>query len=170
MRGNTHDYLLAFDLGTTGNKVALIDVDEAAVVDTETTAYGTATMPGGKVEHSPEDWWKSTVAGCRAIAQRRPDAVKKIAAIGCTGMMCGVVVVDSTGQRLRPSIIHADTRSTAQVDSLVSEFGAESIWRPSSNRADCRLSLPKAMWLAELEPDVVKQAASIVQSKNYLTD
>jgi len=114
MDKSSHDYLLAFDLGTTGNKVVLIDVDSAAVVDSETARYPTSSGPGGKFEQSPEDWWASTVHGCRAIAERCPDAVKNVVAIGCTGMMNGVVVVDATGHSIRPSIIHADTRAAGQ--------------------------------------------------------
>ena len=68
MPSNSHDYLLAFDLGTTGNKVVLIDATDALVVDSETSSYRTATDSGGRVEQSPDDWWASTVHGCRAIA------------------------------------------------------------------------------------------------------
>jgi len=127
MRKCSHDYLLAFDLGTTGNKVVLIDADTAVVVDSETSRYPTSTAQGGRVEQSPEDWWGSAVEGCRAIAGRCPDALRNVAAIGCTGMMNGVVVVDSAGHSVRPSIIHADTRAMGQSARFKELMGADAI-------------------------------------------
>ena len=168
MRSPSHDHLLAFDLGTTGNKVVLIDAESGRVVETESSTYPTAHAPGGRVEQSPDDWWNSTVRCCRAVADRNPEALARVAAIACTGMMNGIVAVDKAGQALRPSIIHADTRSTAQVKTLVDRVGAAEITRSTSNRPDCRLSLSKAMWLAEFEPETLARAASIVQAKDYL--
>ena len=103
--------LLAFDLGTTGAKAALVDAATGAVLDSATAPYPTRYTPDGGAEQSPDDWWDAVVRTCRDLAARRPDALAHVAAVGCGGIMNGVVLVDGAGRALRDALIHADTRS-----------------------------------------------------------
>ena len=163
-----NSYLLAFDLGTTGNKAVLVHADSGQVAASATAAYATRYTAGGGAEQSPEDWWQSAIACCKRLSVDAPDAFRRIAAIGCGGMMNGVVLVDENGFAVRDAIIHADTRSDPQCRALEVLVGRESIFRETANRLDPHLTLPKLCWLRDHEPDILKKTAFVVQAKDYL--
>lgn len=164
-----HNYILAFDLGTTANKAVLLNIDTSFVVDSASSPYATYYTHDGDAEQSPDQWWKSTIDICRELSQRSPEAWDNIVAIGCTGTMNGVVLVDNDGNALRNAIIHADSRSRQQALDYANLFGDNSIVTITGNRPDCRLSLPKIMWLQQHEPDILRSAQWVIQSKDYLT-
>ena len=160
--------LLAFDLGTTANKAALVDAASGRVLDSETVAYPTRYTQDGGAEQSPEDWWQSAVSACRALTARRPLEMARVAAIGCGGMMNGAAVVDAGGNALRDAIIHADVRSVTQCRHLENALGRAALRTATANRPDPHLTLPKVLWLKENEPDVLGRAAWVVQAKDFL--
>lgn len=160
--------LLAFDIGTTGNKAALVDGQTGGVVGSATASYPTRYTEDGGAEQSPDDWWRSVGDACRELRERQPEAWKRIAAVACGGMMNGVVLTDARGNALRDAILHADVRSAPQCRHLEAALGREAIWTATANRPDCHLTLPKVMWLRENEPDVLDAAAFVVQAKDYV--
>ena len=160
--------LLAFDLGTTGNKAALVDAATGRVLDSETVPYPTRYTEDGGAEQSPDAWWQSAVSACRALTARRPAEMAQVAAIGCGGMMNGVVLVDAAGQALRDAIIHADVRSAPQCRRLEHEIGRAALRAATANRPDPHLTLPKIRWLRDHEPEILRRAAWVVQAKDFL--
>lgn len=162
------DLLLAFDIGTTGNKATLVDADAGAIVASATVPYDTRYTPDGGAEQSPDDWWASVVSACRQLQSRHPGRLKQVQGIGCSGMMNGVVLVDKHGQALRQSIIHADVRSAPQTRAWETSVGREALFQATANRPDCHLTLPKMLWLRENEPDILEKAVFVVQAKDYV--
>ncbi len=59
-------YLLAHDLGTTGNKATLFDT-EGKLVASALETYPTYYDRPGWVEQDPEDYWKGVVINTRQI-------------------------------------------------------------------------------------------------------
>ena len=56
------NYVLAHDLGTTGNKATLYD-HEGHMVSSAFDGYGTEYAHTGWAEQNPEDWWRLCSAG-----------------------------------------------------------------------------------------------------------
>jgi xylulokinase len=162
------EYLLAFDLGTTGNKAVLVEAATGRVAASALSNYRTYYTEDGGAEQSPEEWWQSAVLCCKELAEKAPKEFAQIAAIGATGMMNGLVLTDHNGVSLAPALIHADVRSAPECSDLELQYGAGSIFDETSNRLDPHLTLPKAMWLARKEPDLVAKSGYIVQAKDYL--
>lgn len=160
--------LLSFDIGTTGNKAALVDPSTGQVVGAALAAYGTIYTPGGGAEQEPDDWWQSVAAACRELNSRCPGEMARVTAIGCGGMMNGVVLIDAQGVALRPAIIHADTRSAPQCRALEQSLGREAVFRATANRPDPHLTLSKMLWLKDNEPQTLARAAFVVQAKDYI--
>ena len=55
----THQYLLAHDLGTTGNKATLFDVTEGVVKVSTFEPYPTDYSQPGWAEQDPADWQRA---------------------------------------------------------------------------------------------------------------
>lgn len=162
------EYLLAYDLGTTGNKAILVEAATGKVAASAFASYPTYYTGNGGAEQSPDDWWASAIETSRQLSSQAPHEFSQIVAVGVGGMMNGLVLTDPNGMALRPAIIHADTRSAAECRALTAQLGARAIFDATSNRPDPHLTLPKAMWLKSAEPALFSRAGFIVQAKDYL--
>ena len=160
--------LLSFDIGTTGNKAALVDLGTGQIVGTATASYPTRYTPDGGAEQEPADWWASVRETCHELFAHWPHEMAQVDAVGCSGMMNGVVLIDGKGESIRPAIIHADTRSHAECRDIESLLGRDAVFHATSNRPDPHLTLPKVLWLAKQEPQALARAAFVVQAKDYI--
>ena len=158
-------YLLAHDLGTTGDKAVLFSED-GTLVRALTAEYRTDYLRQGFVEQDPEDWWRAV---CETSAQLLRSVDKKdLAAVSFSGQMMGCLCVDKSGNALRPSIIWADTRSVAQADALGEKYGKDAFYRTSGHRISSSHTVTKLMWIRDNEPEVYRRTHKTLCAKDYI--
>jgi xylulokinase len=104
--------LLGIDVSTTGVKALLVD-ERGRVIASETTGLALSTPRPLWAEQQPEDWWQATSASLRRLLARPGIDAAAIAAIGLTGQMHGLVLLDERGRALRPAILWNDQRAGA---------------------------------------------------------
>ena len=106
----TGRYILAHDLGTTGNKASLYDSTGRLCASTF-QGYTTEYSRIGWAEQNPEDWWQAV---CRCsqelLALARVDA-REVACVSFSGHMMGCVALHGAGMPVRSAIIWADSRA-----------------------------------------------------------
>jgi xylulokinase len=161
------DYLLAHDLGTTGNKATLFDTKGrliASVLETYATFYD---KPGW-VEQDPDDWWRAVCTASASVMQKAGITKSSIAAMSFSGHMMGCVPVDEHGRALRRAIIWADQRATDQVAQLMRSLTANEIYRITGTRPNSNYTLEKIMWIRDNEPEIYKKTHRVLQSKDYI--
>jgi xylulokinase len=161
------DYLLAHDVGTTGNKATLFDA-EGRLVAAAAAPYATRYPRPGWAEQNPEEWWRAVCASTRRLVAQNPEAPARIAAVGFSAMMNGCVPVTDEGRVVRPALIHADIRSRAQCERIAGEIGAQRAYEISGNRLAPYFTLGKLAWLAENEPKSLRAARWCLQAKDFL--
>ena len=61
-------YILAHDIGTSGNKAALFD-EHGALVSSTTVPYATYIADSVCIEQSAEDWWKAVSLATKQVLQ-----------------------------------------------------------------------------------------------------
>lgn len=162
-----NDYLLAHDLGTTGDKATLFDV-EGRLVASAFASYPTHYPRPGWAEHDPEEWWQAVCSSTRQLLAAVPEAAQGLRAVGFSAMMNGCLLVDAEGAVIRPSLIHADTRSTDQCHRIAQQIGDERAYQVTGNRIAPYFTLGKLAWLAEQEPEAIARARWCVQTKDYI--
>lgn len=160
-------YILAHDLGTSGNKATLFSVD-GEILTSEFSPYESFYGPNGEAEQEPKDWWNAVVISTRALLADRPDASNSIVAVGFSGHMMGCLPIDSSGNAIGRSWLHSDTRSGKEAVSMAERMGAERFFKITGNPADPHYPFSKIMWLKEHQPQVYAKAAFFVQSKDYI--
>jgi|SRR5579871_1811045 len=160
-------YLLAHDLGTTGDKATLFDA-EGRLLASAFAPYPTHYPRPGWAEHTPEDWWDAVCLSSRQLLAQVPEAQNHLAAVGFSAMMNGCLLVDSRGNALRPALIHADIRSADLCTRIASEVGEAYVCQLTGNRLAPYFTLGKLAWLAEHEPESMARARWCVQTKDYL--
>ncbi len=158
-------YLLAHDLGTTGDKAVLFSED-GTLVRALTAEYKTHYLKQGFVEQNPEDWWRAV---CETSAELLRTVDKKdVAAVSFSGQMMGCLCVDKEGAALRPSIIWADTRSVAQAEALGETYGKDAFYRTSGHRISSSHTVTKLMWIRDNEPEIYRQTYKTLCAKDYI--
>lgn len=137
------------DLGTSGNKAALVDASGAVLA----THAGRLTLqhPGpGLAEQDPDAWWAAVCEGTRAVAAGHEDHV---AGIAFAGQMLSLVSMDAVGRAVRPAVVWMDHRATAEAARLCWRLGGPSVVRAVAGAAPTGKDLlPKMAWLATREP------------------
>ena len=115
-------YFLGIDVSTTGAKALLID-EQGHVVSSATTPLPISMPQPLWSEQDPQDWWNGTVQSIRQALAQAGVKAEAVAAIGLTGQMHGLVLLDEAGQVLRPAILWNDQRTGAQCDEIRSPAG-----------------------------------------------
>jgi xylulokinase len=160
-------YLLAHDLGTTGNKATLFD-ENGSLVASALETYPTYYDRPGWVEQDPESWWAAVCKASAVVMEQAGITKSSVAAMSFSGHMMGCVPVDESGVALRRAIIWADTRSSDQVDVLLRAMTPKEIYRITGTRPNPNYTLEKIMWIRDHEPDVYDKTRYVLQSKDYI--
>jgi xylulokinase len=86
---NPRKLWLAFDIGTTGLKAALVAPD-GEIVRSAYRTYATRTADGGVIEQNALDWWGAAVEACKELA--KSDDFNRAEAIALTGQMQDLIL------------------------------------------------------------------------------
>ncbi len=140
-------YVLALDLGTTGNRAIVFD-KKLRVVSSEYEEFTQIFPKPGWVEHDPEEIWQSV----RRILKRTFKKVSPhaIAALGITNQRETVVVWDKkTGKPVHNAIVWQCRRTAPLCDALRKKGLAPLIHRKTGLVLDPYFSASKIQWLLE---------------------
>jgi len=160
-------YILAHDLGTTGNKATLYD-QEGALVGSAFSGYGTAYAHTGWAEQNPEDWWQAICASTKALLSQAKIAPGEVAAISFSGQMMGAVPLDRQARPLRNAIIWADQRSVKQEQWLAGRIDPADVYRITGHRLSASYSLCKILWIRDHQPDIYRATHKFVHAKDAI--
>ncbi len=158
-------FLLAHDLGTSGNKATLFTVD-GELVAAKTHAYETNYFHQNWAEQNPADWWEAVCGSTRELLANVDP--REIAAVALSGQMMGCLCVDRRGEPLGPSIIYCDQRAVEQTERLLEKLSPEEFYRITGHRASASYSIEKLMWLKDHRPDVYQGTHKMLNAKDYV--
>ncbi|HEU4507178.1 MAG TPA: xylulokinase [Pyrinomonadaceae bacterium] len=159
--------LLGIDVSTTGAKALLID-DNGRILSSATTPLNVSTPQPLWSEQDPHEWWEATRTSISHALKSANSSARSVAAIGLTGQMHGLVVLDQHGNVLRPAILWNDQRCGAECDEIRSRVGQERLVQVTGNDALTGFTAPKILWLERHEPEVHKQIRHILLPKDYI--
>ena len=160
-------YILAHDMGTSGNKATLYDM-EGNLKSSIVKGYPTHYPFDGAVEHDPDDWWEA-VCGCtRELLSQSGVAPAEIACVSFSGIMMGCLIVDGAGKPLRNMLIWADTRSSAQEKWMLNRVGLERGYRITGHRPSASYSAAKLLWIKDNERELYDRAYKMIHAKDYI--
>ena len=161
------DLYLGIDVSTTATKAILIN-SRGEVVGIHASEYTFESPHPLWSEQDPQLWWQGAAQSIRSVLQQtgaRPDQVR---AVGLTGQMHGLVLLDEQGQVLRPAILWNDQRTGAECDEIRRRLGKERLIQVSGNDALAGFTAPKIMWVQRHEPDVFQKARHVLLPKDYV--
>ncbi len=160
-------YILAHDLGTSGNKASIFSVD-GEMIGSRISPYPTHYFNEKWVEQNPEDWWFAVCDSTKRLINDTGIDSNDIAVVSFSGQMMGCLVVDEQGNPLRPSIIWADQRATVQSKELEKKITQQEFYRIVGHRNTPSYGIQKLMWLRDNEPHVYKKTYKVLNAKDYI--
>lgn len=161
-------YLLGYDVGSSSVKASLVDVESGECVASAFYPKHENTIisrKAGWAEQDPQSWWDNLkLATSDVLGQARPD---KVAAIGISYQMHGLVCVDKDGNLLRDSIIWCDSRAVPYGDAAFKALGEEKCLGHLLNSPG-NFTAAKLAWVKENEPEVFYRIDKIMLPGDYI--
>jgi xylulokinase len=160
-------YFLGIDTSTTSSKALLID-ERGMVIAIESLPHTLQTPKPLWSEQNPSEWWEAVAGSIKSVLQKTNVAGEEVAAVGLTGQMHGLVLLDEAGKVLRPAILWNDQRTQSQCDEIHQRIGKEKFIHITGNIALTGFTAPKILWVKENEPDVFAKAKHVLLPKDYI--
>lgn len=159
--------LLGIDLSTTGAKALLIDHD-GRVVSSATTPLNLSTPHPLWSEQDPREWWTATTNSIKQALATANASGADISAIGLTGQMHGLVLLDGEGEVLRPAILWNDQRCGAECDEIRARISRAELVQITGNDALTGFTAPKILWVETHEPEIYRRTRHVLLPKDYI--
>lgn len=157
--------LLGIDIGTTSTKAILASPSGGIVAEASAESSLRSPHPGW-AEEDPAQWWANVGIVCRRLLDTVPDAT--IAAVGVSGMVPTIVLLDGRGDIMRPSIQQNDARAHLEIEAFKAATNEADILARTGSAVTQQSIGPKLRWLQAHEPEIMARAAHLLGSYDYI--
>lgn len=159
--------LIGIDLGTSSVRVVALD-PAGEILAVHGQEYPIHQPAPGFAEQSPEEWWSAACACLRRVTETVSRTSERVAAIGLSGQMHGLVLLGSDASPLRDAIIWPDTRTADICREWEASPGAQAIRSVSALPIATGFFAPSLAWVKRNEPGVYRKAAHAILPKDYI--
>lgn len=163
-------YFIGYDIGSSSIKAALVEAETGkavGVVHAPEQEMPMQAPQNGWAEQHPEDWWKYVCETTGRLLREHDINPADIKGIGISYQMHGLVLLDKSGQTLRPSIIWCDSRAVSigqkAFDTLGNERCSENLLNSPGN-----FTASKLAWVKENEPEIYAQTHTFLLPGDYI--
>lgn len=160
-------YLMGIDIGTTATKIILIDLEGHVVTSVERPST-LISQRAGWAEEDANQWWKNVCQGVPECIQQTGIPPSEIGAIGVSGMVPTIVLLDKNDQVIRNSIQQNDARSVEEIEYLRSQTDATDILRRTGSAITQQTIGTKILWLRRNEPQSLEKATHLMGSYEFI--
>ena len=159
---DSNSCILAVDVGTSSLKAVVYDC-LGIVLASATHRYPALTQPQqpGWAEADPHTWWDALITVVSQLKKSLTD-FSQIQAIVLTGQMHTSVLLDKNGDVIPPTILWLDRRAAGETIEL------QHVFKLPPYQLNSTYTLPKLVWLARNQPDVIRKTWKLLWPKDYL--
>ncbi len=163
------DTILAYDLGTGGNKAALYDA-EGHLLASVFAPYDTEYPRAGWHEQRPEAWWRSVVQSTRQLLATQGVDRRNIRVLAISGHSLGCVPLDAAGRLLRGATpIWSDARAAEQAARFFERVDPIRWYRTTGNGfPPPHYTAFKIAWYRDHEPEMFRHISKVIGTKDYV--
>ena len=172
-------YVIAYDVGTTGMKTCLFSIDESVTLLGGTYgAYRLYILENGGAEQDADEWWSVMCETTRELLEKTGVGAEQISAISFCSQMQGLVLVDENDKALRRPMSYMDNRAEDVFDKnagkgiRISGLGAAKLLKSLiiTTAAPTSVKDPiwKYLWVKENEPEIYAKIHKWLDVKEYL--
>src|SRR4051812_36946778 len=158
---------LGLDIGTTSTIGILIDADGGTLATAQRPTE-LFSPHANWAEEEPGQWWSNCCAIVHELLSKSQLAAGDIAAVGITGMVPALVLLDQRGRVLRRSIQQNDARAIGEIEAMRQRFDGREFFRRTGGSINQQLIAPKLRWIERHEPDVSRRISTVLGSYDYI--
>ncbi|MBP5159597.1 MAG: carbohydrate kinase, partial [Lachnospiraceae bacterium] len=173
------NYILAYDVGTTGVKTCLFEVgEEIRLLEGVTRGYPLYIMDNGGVEQDGDDWWNAMCESTRELFGKVSIKPSEILGISFCSQMQGLVLVDRDGKPVHRPMSYMDQRAKQEYRKGIAngiQIGGANIFKaiPSiiitgAIPGSVKDPVWKYNWVKNKEPENYKRIYKWLDVKDYL--
>jgi xylulokinase len=160
-------YLMGIDIGTTATKIILIDLDGHVVASVEKPST-LLSEHAGWAEEDANQWWQNVQWGVPECIHQAGIDAGQIGAVGTSGMVPTIVLLDQDDRVLRNSIQQNDARAVEEIAYLRSKTDPADILRRTGSAITQQTIGVKILWLRRHEPQVLEKAVHLMGSYEFI--
>lgn len=163
-------YLLGYDVGSSSIKASVIDSESGSAIGSATSPDKELAMiskESGWAEQHPDTWWKHVIKSTHQLIKKHKIDTSKIAGIGISYQMHGLVVVDKNHNVLRPSIIWCDSRAAEIGNEAFNDIGSAYCLSHYLNSPG-NFTASKLKWVKDHEPGVYEKIHKIMLPGDFI--
>ncbi len=113
-------YALAYDIGTTGVKTCLFEIDKTIkLVADAIEGYELYVYPDGGAEQDPDEWWAAMCKTTKELFEKCDVKPEQIDGISFCSQAQGLVLVDENGKHIRRAMSYMDQRARKERKELM---------------------------------------------------
>jgi xylulokinase len=160
--------VLGIDVGTGGTRAVLLD-QAGRVLGAATAEHAEMASPQlGWAEQDPRDWWRAARVAIEECLTAAGATGAEVSAVGLSGQMHGLVLLDAAGEVVRPALLWCDQRTEEECREITERVGAKRLIELVANPALTGFTLPKISWVRKHEPELWSRVRSIMLPKDYV--
>lgn len=160
--------VLGIDVGTGGTRAVLLD-EAGRVLGAATAGHAEMASPQlGWAEQDPRDWWRAARVAIKECLFAAGATGADVSAVGLSGQMHGLVLLDAAGEVVRPALLWCDQRTEEECREITERVGAKRLIELVANPALTGFTLPKIWWVRKHEPELWSRVRSIMLPKDYV--
>jgi xylulokinase len=159
------DLLVGVDLGTTACKVTVVASDLTAS-SISSPPYPIAAPHREWAEQDPRAWGEAVDTTVQRALGTVGASSRDHVTLSITGQMHSLVLLDADGNPVRPAILWADRRATAECAMI--ENQVPDVVAITGNPPLPAFTLPQLLWVRRHEPDVLSRSSHVLLPKDYL--
>lgn len=157
------DLLLGVDIGTSSTKALVCNHHGKILVQAEANNR-LLSSEAGWAEQSVLSWQKNTIQVIRACLAHTAVSAGQIAAVGVSGMVPALVLMDVEGKVLRPAIQYNDARAGREIQHFSKRIGAETFFNLTGASLSAQSIGPKWAWLQKNEAEICRRTSALMGS------
>lgn len=163
------EYVIAYDLGTGGNKASLYNQDGECLASTFVPYVTFYPQPGWHEQH-PADWWTAVVKSTKQLLAATGVEKQAIVCCGISGHSLGAVPLDKQGNVLRQGTpIWSDARAVEQTKHFFENVAEEQWYYTTGNGFPAPLyTVFKILWYRDHEPQMFSKIDKVIGTKDYI--
>ncbi|CAN5725180.1 xylulokinase [soil metagenome] len=132
------------------------------------TEYETSSPRPLWSEQDPGLWWAAARACIGRVLRESGTSPGFVDAVGLSGQMHGLVLLDAADAVMRPAILWNDQRTAAECDRIRERIGRDRLIAVTGNDALTGFTAPKVLWVREHEPERWARVRHILLPKDHV--
>lgn len=148
--------VLGVDSSTQSVKVVVRNAESGELLKSASRPHPDGT------EVDPQHWFDALTDAIAEVG-----GLNSVDAISIAGQQHGMIVLDESGEVIRPALLWNDTRSSSQAEALNNEF--PDIHKRVGSKLVASFTASKLKWLQENEPENAKKVRAVALPHDWLS-